>query len=76
MRLQLIAVAVLLTATSPARAQHEVTARTSIFHEARGPLSTTAVTPAVSGVAAVGHDLSVRAGWEADVVSAATIAAT
>ena len=74
MRLQLIAVAVLLTATSPARAQHEVTARTSIFHEARGPLSTTAVTPAVSGVAAVGHDLSVRAGWEADVVSAATIA--
>lgn len=51
-----------------------VEARTSWFHESRGPLRASAISPAVTADVEVVPSVSVNAQWEADVVSAATIA--
>jgi hypothetical protein len=60
-----------------ARAQSDVSsieAATTVFHEAGGPLSMTVLVPEVNANVAFSDALSMRAGWNADVVSGASVA--
>jgi hypothetical protein len=59
---------------SGALAQSSFDATTTAFYEAGGPLNTTVINPNVAAKAQVVDALSVRAGWEADVVSGASVA--
>lgn len=58
----------------PCRAQHGFDVATTVFHERGGPLHTTVINPAVNARAQAGDRLALQAGWEADVVSGASVA--
>lgn len=62
-----------LFATS-VHAQHRVGGRVSHYTEQRGVLNTNAISPAVDAQVQLGQTVTATAAWEADVVSAATIA--
>ena len=51
-----------------------IDATTTVFHEAGGPLHMTVTNPAVNASVAATEALSIQAGWEADVVSGASVA--
>jgi hypothetical protein len=57
-----------------ATAQSGFDATTTVFSESGGPLNTTIINPAVGAKAQVIDALSLTAGWEADVVSGASVA--
>lgn len=57
-----------------ARAQSEVSATATLFHERGGPLEITVINPAVRAVADVSEPVVLRASWEADSVTGASVA--
>jgi hypothetical protein len=61
-------------AALPAAAQSSVDATTTAFYEKGGPLHMTVLNPSVKANAEIVEALSVNAGWEADVVSGASVA--
>ena len=60
--------------SSSATAQNSVDATTTIFYEKGGPLDITVINPSVKANADVVDALAVHAGWQADVVSGASVA--
>lgn len=74
MQLRLALASLLLLASTAEAQRGEATVTTSIFHEARGPLSSTIVAPSVSAEIAPVDALSIDVGWDLDVVSAASVA--
>lgn len=75
--MQLIARCALLGAIvccSRVSAQSSFDATTTVFYEKGGPLNMTVLNPAVKANAQLVEALSLRAGWEADVVSGASVA--
>lgn len=68
------ALLVVCALASPVRAQLGVEATSTVFHESGGPVSMTVVVPEVNASVDLGEALSVRAGWQADVVSGASVA--
>lgn len=69
-----LALATLMLPTS-ALAQHgEAAITTSVFHEARGPLSSTVVAPSITGEIVPDPALAIDVGWDTDVVTAASVA--
>lgn len=68
------ALLVVCALASPVRAQLGVEATSTVFHESGGPVSMTVVVPEVNANVDLGEALSVRAGWQADVVSGASVA--
>ncbi|MFT3922846.1 MAG: DUF3570 domain-containing protein [Myxococcales bacterium] len=60
--------------SSPAAGQSSFDATTTIFRESGGPLNMTVINPSVAANAQVVDAFSVQAGWEADVVSGASVA--
>jgi Protein of unknown function (DUF3570) len=75
--MQLIARGAVLSALfccSLASAQSGFDATTTVFYEKGGPLEMTVLNPAVKANAQIVEALSLRAGWEADVVSGASVA--
>ncbi|UJR80691.1 DUF3570 domain-containing protein [Sandaracinus amylolyticus] len=70
-----IACALLLLASSLASAQSgEIGVAGTLYHEGGGPLNMTVVTPGVSASVDPIEELTIRAGWEADIVSGASVA--
>jgi hypothetical protein len=59
---------------SLASAQSSFDATTTVFYEKGGPLDMTVLNPAVKANAQIVEAFSLRAGWEADVVSGASVA--
>ena len=57
-----------------AAAQSHVEAGTSFFRESGGPLKMTVVTPEVNADVALSEGIAVNAGWNADIVSGASVA--
>lgn len=57
-----------------AQAQNSVDATGTVFHEKGGPLKMTVINPSVKANVDVVEALSLRAGWQADVVSGASVA--
>lgn len=55
-------------------AQHSVDTTTTVFYEKGGPLNMTVVNPSVRANGQILEELSVNAGWQADVVSGASVA--
>lgn len=70
----LCALAIVLGSVGMARAQSNVDTTNTVFYEAGGPLHMTVVNPRVAGDVAATELLSIQAGWEADVVSGASVA--
>lgn len=60
--------------TSRVQGQSSFDATTTIFRESGGPLNMTVINPAVAARAQVVEAFSLQAGWEADVVSGASVA--
>ncbi|HEX5661849.1 MAG TPA: DUF3570 domain-containing protein, partial [Polyangiales bacterium] len=71
--MQLIVLLLLLLATT-AHAQSAVDATSTVFYESGGPLNMTVINPRVAADVAAAEMLSLQAGWEADVVSGASVA--
>ncbi len=72
-----LGVSVLLTPVldpTAARAESEVDATTTVFYESGGNLNLTVINPAVAADVGLGSVVSLQAGWEADVVSGASVA--
>lgn len=59
---------------SPARAQSSVDATSTVFYEAGGPLHMLVVNPAAHANVQATDAFAIQAGWEADVVSGASVA--
>jgi hypothetical protein len=57
-----------------ADAQNSVDITTTAFHEKGGPLHMTVINPSAKATADIVEALSIRAGWQADVVSGASVA--
>ncbi len=57
-----------------ARAENDVDATTTVFYESGGNLNMTVINPAVAADVGLGSVVSLQAGWEADVVSGASVA--
>jgi len=57
-----------------AAAQNSVDTTTTVFYEKGGPLNMTVVNPSVKANADVVEELALHAGWQADVVSGASVA--
>jgi hypothetical protein len=71
----LLALLTLLSLPSQrAAAQHSVDATGTVFYEKGGPLKMTVINPSVKANAQVVEQLSLNAGWQADVVSGASVA--
>ncbi len=68
-----LALSLLITSSAGAQSG-EATVTTSVFHEARGPLSSTIIAPAVSAEIAPIDTLAIDVGWDVDIVSAASVA--
>jgi hypothetical protein len=67
--------ALCLTAwVAPARAQNSVDITTTAFYEKGGPLKMTVLNPSAKARAEIVEALSINAGWQADVVSGASVA--
>ncbi|MGD8860005.1 MAG: DUF3570 domain-containing protein [Myxococcales bacterium] len=65
----------LLCALPPtARADGDVSAGTTVFHEPGAPLGATVVIPQVDADVELSDELAVKASWSADVVSGASVA--
>jgi hypothetical protein len=65
----------LLSQGAPARAQRgEVDVASTVFHEGGGPLQMTVVNPSVRASVEPIEELTLRVGWEADIVSGASVA--
>lgn len=60
--------------TLPAAAQNSIDATTTVFYEKGGPLNMTVINPSVKANADVVEALALHAGWQADVVSGASVA--
>jgi Protein of unknown function (DUF3570) len=76
-RLGLLCIVCLTLAPSTLHAQNAASAvdvTNTVFHEAGGPLHMTVTNPAVNASVAATEQLSIQAGWEADVVSGASVA--
>ena len=58
----------------PARAQSEVSATATVFRESGGPLEMTVINPSVQALADISDPVTLNAGWEADVVTGASVA--
>ena len=52
----------------------EIGTTTTLFHEGGGPLNMTVITPSVHGSVDPIEEMTIRVGWEADVVSGASVA--
>ena len=80
MQLRLATVAGLLALASsalggsPAQAQVTVSTTNTVYREAGGGLETTSVTPSLRIKGTIRDRVTLRAGWEADVVSGASVA--
>lgn len=61
-------------AAGQARAENSVDITTTAFHEKGGPLKMTVLNPSAKASVDVVEALSLRAGWQADVVSGASVA--
>jgi hypothetical protein len=72
--MQLIAALLILLSASLAHAQSVVDATSTFFYEAGGPLNMKVINPRVAADVAAADMLSLQAGWEADVVSGASVA--
>jgi len=70
----LIAFAVVLAAPLVAQAQVSVTTTNTVYRESGGGLDSTAVTPSLRIKGTIQDRVTLRAGWEADVVSGASVA--
>src|SRR5687768_14279286 len=57
-----------------AHAQNSFDATTTFFYEKGGPLNMTVINPSVKANAEIVDALAVHAGWQADVVSGASVA--
>jgi len=66
--------AVLLLWASSAVAQSSVDATSTVFYERGGPLRMTVVNPAVGANVELGDMVALQAGWEADIVTGASVA--
>jgi len=73
-RLAWLALFALLTARGQSAAQSSAEATTTVFHEWGGPLHMTVVNPAVQASVDASEALAIQAGWEADVVTGASVA--
>jgi hypothetical protein len=69
-----IALVLALGGVTRAQAQSQVDATSTVFYEKGGPLHMTVVNPRVAADVAVADMLSLQAGWEADVVTGASVA--
>lgn len=70
-----LAIVALAALPATARAQGaEVGVAATVFHEGGGPLNMTVITPGVSASVDPIEELTIRAGWEADIVSGASVA--
>lgn len=78
MQLRLLALlAALAIAATPAttRAQSaEIGAAATLYHEGGGPLNMTVITPGVNASVDPIEEMTIRVGWEADIVSGASVA--
>lgn len=76
MQLRLLWALCALTFCAPQRAfaQSSFEATTTVFHESGGPLNTTVLNPKVAARAQVIDAVQIQAGWEADVVTGASVA--
>ena len=76
MQLRLRSLAVVLASLAPATvvAQSQVSAGTSAFREAGGPLDMLVIVPEVSAEVGISDGVAVDAAWPADVVSGASVA--
>jgi Protein of unknown function (DUF3570) len=72
MQLALLVLCLFLATT--ARAQSTIDVTNTVFYEAGGPLHMTVVNPRVAADVAASELLSLQAGWEADVVTGASVA--
>ncbi len=66
-----LALCVVFPAT--ARSDARASATTTVFREAGGPLDMTVITPSVNLSGDAGQAVTIRAGWEADIVSGASV---
>ena len=57
-----------------ARAETGASTTTTLFAESGGDLNTTVITPSVNASVDIGEPVTVQAGWEADIVSGASVA--
>lgn len=64
----------MLVSAGSALAQSSVDLTTTAFYEKGGPLNMTVVNPAAKATADIAQTVSIRAGWQADVVSGASVA--
>ncbi|MDQ3032279.1 MAG: DUF3570 domain-containing protein [Myxococcota bacterium] len=70
-----IVATLLALAPSAARAQSgEVDVAATVYHEGGGPLNMTVITPGVSAAVDPIEEMTIRVGWEADIVSGASVA--
>ncbi|MET0341750.1 MAG: DUF3570 domain-containing protein [Polyangiales bacterium] len=69
-----LACALLAAVPGIASAGGNVEAASTVFHESGGPLHMTVVNPSVTADVALADALSLQAGWEADVVTGASVA--
>ncbi len=63
-----------LPAWASAQDRAELDTTVTLFRESGGPLEMTVITPSVDIAAAAGEHVEVRGGWEADIVSGASVA--
>lgn len=69
-----LALCALLVPARETRAEGNVEATSTVFHEAGGPLHMTVINPAVQASVPAGDIVAIQAGWEADVVTGASVA--
>ncbi|MDB4976106.1 MAG: hypothetical protein JWN48_4447 [Myxococcaceae bacterium] len=72
--LALLCCAGLTSRVAAQTAQSTIDVTNTVFHESGGPLHMTVINPAVGASVAATEMLSLQAGWEADVVSGASVA--
>lgn len=70
----LIAIALVFALHGGAHAQSAADVTGTFFYEGGGPLHMTVINPAVGANAALGDMVALQAGWEADVVTGASVA--
>jgi hypothetical protein len=70
----LVVAAMALAVTTRARAQSSFDVASTVFYEKGGSLEMTVINPAVRARAQVADAVALSAGWEADVVSGASVA--
>lgn len=70
-----LSVAVLVASASHVSAQSgEVDVAATLYHEGGGPLNMTVITPGVAATVDPIEEMTIRVGWDADIVSGASVA--